>query len=82
MRFSFNRTLAVGAAIYRLDLTVKNKGDDAYNAKLMVTIPKGIKTRNILKVVGDKVGCGIYVIRSFKNNVRVWSRVSAITGRI
>lgn len=48
------RTLAVGAAIYRLDLTVKNKGDDAYNAKLMVTIPKGIKTRNILKVVGDK----------------------------
>ena len=50
---------------------MKNKGDDAYNAKLMVTIPKGIKTRNILKVVGDKVGCGIYVIRSFKNNVRV-----------
>ncbi|KAJ7389987.1 integrin [Desmophyllum pertusum] len=41
------RTLAVGAAIYKLEVTVKNKGDDAYNAKLYVTIPKGIKIGRI-----------------------------------
>jgi len=30
-----------------LKVTVKNKGDDAYNAKLYVTIPKGIKIGRI-----------------------------------
>lgn len=46
--FSFvKRTLAVGAETYKLKVTVKNKGDDAYNAKLYVTIPKGIKIGRI-----------------------------------
>ena len=53
--FLFYRTLAVGAEIYRLEVTVKNTGDDAYNAKVDVTIPKGISVRNILKVQWDKV---------------------------
>lgn len=48
MCFSFvKRTLAVGAETYKLEVTVKNKGDDAYNAKLYVTIPKGIKIGRI-----------------------------------
>ena len=51
-----NRTLAVGAKLYRLELDVKNKGDDAYNAKLKVTIPKDVTTGNIFKFVGGKVG--------------------------
>lgn len=44
------RTLAVGAASYKLEVTVSNKGDDAYNAKLYVTIPKGIKIGRIFTV--------------------------------
>ena len=44
---SVKRTLAVGAETYKLEVTVKNKGDDAYNAKLYVTIPKGIKRGRI-----------------------------------
>ena len=54
--YILNRTLAVGAERYRLELSVKNKGDDAYNAKLKVTIPKDITIRNIFKVVEGKVG--------------------------
>lgn len=54
--YLLNRTLAVGAELYRLELTVKNKGDDAYNAKLKVTIPKDVTIRNIFKVVEGKVG--------------------------
>lgn len=51
MRFSFvKRTLAVGAETYKLEVTVKNKGDDAYNAKLYVTIPKGIKRGRIFSL--------------------------------
>lgn len=52
------RTLAVGAASYKLEVTVTNKGDDAYNAKLYVTIPRGIKIRRIFtvrNVDGDEV---------------------------
>ncbi|RMX38988.1 hypothetical protein pdam_00008175, partial [Pocillopora damicornis] len=44
------RTLAVGAKNYKLAVTVKNEGDDAYNAKLFVTIPKGIKIGKIFSV--------------------------------
>lgn len=46
-------TLAVGAEVYSLELTVKNKGDDAYNAKLYVTIPKGIKVGRIFRLLSD-----------------------------
>ena len=52
--FLVDRTLAVGAEVYRLEITVKNKGDDAYNTKLYVTIPKGIKVK---KVEGGDVSC-------------------------
>ena len=45
-----HRTLAVGAKNYKLAVTVKNEGDDAYNAKLFVTIPKGIKIGKIFSV--------------------------------
>ncbi|XP_074622012.1 integrin alpha-6-like isoform X1 [Acropora palmata] len=48
------KTLAVGAELYTLELSVKNKGDDAYNAKLKVTIPKDITIRNIFKLVDSK----------------------------
>ena len=44
---SVKRTLAVSAETYKLEVTVKNIGDDAYNAKLYVTIPKGIKIGRI-----------------------------------
>ena len=54
--YILNRTLAVGAELYTLELSVKNKGDDAYNAKLKVTIPKDITIRNIFKLVDSKVG--------------------------
>lgn len=47
-------TLAVGEETYRLEVTVKNSGDDAYNAKVDVTIPKGINFLKILKVQWDK----------------------------
>jgi len=30
-----------------LEVTVRNKGDDAYNAKLYVTVPKGIEKGRI-----------------------------------
>lgn len=53
---SSKRTLAVGAEVYKLEVTVKNKGDDAYNAKLYVDIPKGIskRQRGVFRVDGDK----------------------------
>ena len=49
----------MGAEVYKLEVTVKNKGDDAYNAKLYVDIPKGIsvRQRGVLRVDGDKVSC-------------------------
>jgi len=47
------RTLAVGAEVYKLEVTVKNKGDDAYNAKVYVTIPKGINVGKIFRVLGE-----------------------------
>ena len=50
----------MGAEVYKLEVTVKNKGDDAYNAKLYVDIPKGIsvRQRGVFRVDGDKVSCG------------------------
>ena len=54
--YILNRTLAVGAELYTLELSVKNKGDDAYKAKLKVTIPKDITIRSIFKIVEGKVG--------------------------
>lgn len=47
----------MGAEVYKLEVTVKNKGDDAYNAKLYVDIPKGISVpeRGVFRVDGDKV---------------------------
>ena len=49
----------MGAKVYKLEVTVKNKGDDAYNAKLYVDIPKGIsvRPRGVFRVEGDKVSC-------------------------
>ena len=61
-----NRTLAVGAVIYKLEVTVRNKGDDAYNAKLHVIIPKGIKIRNVFRVLGDDVSCVVFLISGFE----------------
>ncbi|KAK2570174.1 Integrin alpha-6 [Acropora cervicornis] len=55
------KTLAVGAELYTLELSVKNKGDDAYNAKLKVTIPKDITIRNIFKLVDSKLAKTILV---------------------
>mgnify|MGYP000480073270 FL=1 len=54
--YILNRTLAVGAELYTLKLSVKNNGDDAYNAKLKVTIPKDITIQSIFKIVEGKVG--------------------------
>lgn len=56
------RTLAVGAASYKLEVTVTNKGDDAYNAKLYAKIPKGIKIGRIFtvrNVDGDDVSVSL-----------------------
>lgn len=47
----------MGAKVYKLEVTVKNKGDDAYNAKLYVDIPKGISVSSVFRVDGDKVSC-------------------------
>ena len=49
----------MSAEVYKLEVTVKNKGDDAYNAKLYVDIPKGISVlqRGVFRVDGDKVSC-------------------------
>ena len=62
-----DRTLAVGADIYRLEVTVRNKGDDAYNAKLHVIIPKGVKIRNVFRVLGDDVSCAVFLISGFES---------------
>lgn len=48
MRFFFvKRILVVGVEIYKLEVIVKNKGDDVYNVKLYVIIFKGIKIGRI-----------------------------------
>ncbi|PFX21368.1 Integrin alpha-6 [Stylophora pistillata] len=44
------KTLAVGAKNYKLTVTVKNDGDDAYNAKFFVTIPRGMQIGKIFSV--------------------------------
>ena len=56
------RTLAVGADTYKLEVTVKNKGDDAYNAKLYVTIPKGIKIGRIF-TLRDTEGEDVSIVK-------------------
>ena len=53
--FFVDRTLAVGAEVYKLEITVTNKGDDAYNTKLYVSIPKGINVKRMFQVDGEDV---------------------------
>lgn len=46
---------------------MKNKGDDAYNAKLYVTIPKGIKIGRIFTlrdVDGEDVSVALFAVYS------------------
>lgn len=46
---------------------MKNKGDDAYNAKLYVTIPKGIKIGGIFTlrdVDGEDVSVALFAVYS------------------
>ena len=49
------RTLAVGAEIYKVNVVVRNTGDDAYNAKLYVVIPKGINRRAVLDTSAEVI---------------------------